>query len=146
MTDDKDKTNPAPTEFDFSSFPENTLFHDRRGGRDRRKPGTIANGTASEPKQTNRPKPERRERKERRKRIDPTTFEKQYSDDEMEFMNAMQRFKERTGKSFPTYGEVLKVAVTIGYRRLVEDDQLVASDDIDVCRSPIFNPKIINAD
>ena len=38
-------------------------------------------------------------------------------------MNAMQRFKERTGKPFPTYGEVIKVAVTLGYRRLVDSDQ-----------------------
>ena len=58
-----------------------------------------------------RPRPERRARAERRKRIDPTTFEKQYTEDELEFMNAMQRFKERTGKPFPTYAEVIKVAV-----------------------------------
>ena len=34
-------------------------------------------------------------------------------------MGAMQRFKERTGRAFPTYGEVLKVASQLGYRRLV---------------------------
>jgi hypothetical protein len=39
----------------------------------------------------------------------------------MEFMNAMQRFKERTGKAFPTHAEVIKVAVSLGYRKLVED-------------------------
>ena len=26
-------------------------------------------------------------------------------------MNAMQRFKERTGRAFPTHGEVIEVAV-----------------------------------
>jgi hypothetical protein len=31
-------------------------------------------------------------------------------------MNAMQRFKEQTGKAFPTYGEVIRVAVSLGYR------------------------------
>ena len=36
-------------------------------------------------------------------------------------MNAMQRFKERTGKPFPTYAEVIKVAVSLGYRRPVDD-------------------------
>ena len=37
-------------------------------------------------------------------------------------MNAMQRFKERTGKPFPTHGEVIKVAVSLGYRKPLEDD------------------------
>ena len=35
----------------------------------------------------------------------------------MEFMNAMQQFKDRTGKAFPSYGEVLGVAETLGYRK-----------------------------
>ena len=77
--------------------------------------------------------PQRRnagQKKERRRRIDPTTFEKQYTDDEMEFMNAMQRFKELSGKTFPTYGDVLKVAVSLGYRRAVfEFDPLSPDDD-----------------
>lgn len=99
--------------FDFSAYPPNTAFHERRTGKDRR-----------EGKQAQ----ERPPRKERRRRIDPTTFEKQYTEDEMEFMNAMQRFKERTGKSFPSYGEVIKVAMTLGYRKVIEPD---AADDDD---------------
>ncbi len=39
-------------------------------------------------------------KKERRRRIDPTTFEKQYTDDEIEFMNAMQHFKMQSGRAF----------------------------------------------
>ncbi len=74
--------------------------------------------------------PERRAKKERRRRIDPTTFEKQYTDEEMEFMNAMQRFKELTGKAFPTHGDVLKVAIMLGYRRAVfEFDMPPVGDD-----------------
>jgi hypothetical protein len=119
MTDDNNETNPTTPEFDFSSFPRNTLFHERRTGRDRRKQFTAHAGDES-------PSPracpvERRVKKERRRRIDPTTFEKQYTDDEMEFMNAIQRFKERTGKSFPTHGDVLEVAAALGYRRVVID-------------------------
>ena len=72
---------------------------------------------------------ERRQKKERRRRIDPTTFEKQYTDDEMEFMNAMQRFKELSGKTFPTYGDVLKVAVSLGYRRAVFEFDPLTDDD-----------------
>ena len=56
-------------------------------------------------------------RKERRRRVDPTTFEKQYTPDEVEFMSAMQAFKSRTGKAFPTHGEVLAIAHALGYRR-----------------------------
>src|SRR6185437_11223331 len=106
---DKGETPEGTKKFDFGAFPENTLFYDRRTGLERRGPKPVPTG----------PPPERRAKKERRRRIDPTTFEKQYSEDELEFMNAMQRFKVQTGKSFPTHGEVLKVAFSIGYRKLV---------------------------
>ena len=56
-------------------------------------------------------------KKRRRRRIDPTTFEKQYTEDELEFMTAMQRFKTRSGRAFPTHREVLKVAADLGYRK-----------------------------
>ena len=129
MCDDNDQTKPGPKEFDFSAFPPNTVFHERRTGRERRddasvgrKPDAVA------------PRPvaiEHRTKKDRRRRIDPTTFEKQSTGDEMEFMNAMQRFKESTGRSFPTYAEVLKVAATLGYRRVVFDDAPSWDDSID---------------
>src|SRR5262249_54163000 len=119
MTDDNNETNSTTLEFDFSSFPPNTLFHERRNGRDRRNQSPTV---GEQSQATNTPGPgERRARKERRRRVDPTTFERQYTDDEMEFMNAMQRFKELSGKSFPTHGEVIKVAVALGYRRSVVD-------------------------
>src|SRR4051812_47408831 len=116
--DDEDKTRDGALEFDFSAFPGNTLFHERRYGRDRRGPdGPPKTGPPA------RPVPERRARVERRKRVDPTTFEKQYTEDEIEFMNAVQQFKEHSGKSFPTYGEVLKVAVSLGYRKLIVTEE-----------------------
>src|SRR5262249_45077039 len=117
--------------FDFSSYPRNTLFHERRDGRDRRHRGDAGQPGAAGPRQADAP--ERREKKERRRRIDPTTFEKQYSDDEMEFMNAMQRFKELSGKTFPSYGDVIKVAIMLGYRRAVFefDGSLDGSEEFD---------------
>ncbi len=124
MNDPSDDSKPKSTagSFDFSAFPENTVFHERRDGRDRRGVGRSPAPKIVEAKeQAGAKAPERRARKERRKRIDPTTFEKQYTEDEMEFMNAMQRFKERTGRPFPSYGEVIKVAVALGYRKLVDD-------------------------
>ncbi len=122
MTDHNNKTKPTPAEFDFSAYPANTLFHDRRTGRDRRVPPGRAGSTQSQTGSPGPPRPEKRVRKERRRRIDPTTFEKQYTGDELEFMNAMQRFKERTGKAFPTHGEVIKVAVALGYRKRLDDE------------------------
>jgi hypothetical protein len=113
---DTDETPPADPKFDFSAFPADTLFYDRRSGlegRDRR---------AAEPIEPvaqviARQKPERRVRKERRRRIDPTTFEKQYTDDELEFMTAVQQFKTQTGKSFPSHGDILRIAARLGYRK-----------------------------
>lgn len=125
MSDPSEDPKPKPTAgaFDFSAFPENTVFHERRTGTDRRNADAppAAPRAVEARERAGARGPERRARKERRKRIDPTTFEKQYTEDEMEFMNAMQRFKERTGRPFPTHGEVIKVAVALGYRKLVDD-------------------------
>jgi hypothetical protein len=43
-------------------------------------------------------------------------------------MNAMQQFKVQSCKSFPTHGEVLRVAIALGYRKMVP---LSADDDPD---------------
>src|SRR5690348_58426 len=110
------ESQPAGRDFDFAAYPADTFFHDRRKGQDRRFSGSLGSGL--NPAATPRPAPERRTRKERRRRIDPTTFEKQYTDDELEFMTAMQRFKVQSGKSFPTHGEVLRVALELGYRKV----------------------------
>jgi hypothetical protein len=116
MIDDTTETSAAAEKFDESPIPEDILFHDRRGGPDRRdKFGARSDADGLPPRV---PK-ERRARKERRRRIDPTTFEKQYTEDELEFMNAMQQFKVQACKSFPTHGEVLRVAMALGYRKIV---------------------------
>jgi hypothetical protein len=114
MIDDTTETPEAAEKFNDSGFPQDALIHDRRGT-DRRSRFPARPGAASEPPRV--PK-ERRARKERRRRIDPTTFEKQYTDDELEFMNAMQHFKVQSCKSFPSHGEVLRVAHALGYRKL----------------------------
>jgi hypothetical protein len=126
MSENNDQTNPGPPEFDFSRFPFNTLFHERRTVPDRRaeKKTPAAPGEPS----TDGTPIERRAKKDRRRRIDPTTFDKQYTDDEMEFMNAMQRYKEISGKSFPTYREVLKVLIDLGYRLTVVEPEMTTTD------------------
>ncbi len=116
---DTDETPVEPTEFDFSAFPGDTLFLDRRTLGERRGKGRETGTVRSE---TDKPAPERRARKERRRRIDPTTFEKQYTDDEIEFMNAVQHFKTQSGKSFPSHGDILRIAARLGYRKSYDLD------------------------
>jgi hypothetical protein len=75
-------------------------------------------GTDSPSRLPNRPRPGRSNRGPRRNGdAGSTTFEKQYTDDELEFMNAIQQFKTQSGKSFPSYGEVLRIAARLGYRK-----------------------------
>ena len=123
---DTDQTNGGTPAFDFEAFPADTLFYDRRAGLERR--GKPVPPLAAEAPAADRPAPERRAKKERRRRVDPTTFEKQYSEEELEFMNAMQRFKVQTGKSFPSHGEVLRVAASLGYRKFVPADPFEDAD------------------
>ncbi len=105
---------PDPV-FDFASYPEDTCFHDRRSGTDRRTPAPDGTPTDAPTGASRTPRPARRP--DRRRRVDPTTFEKQYSPAEVEFMNAVQRYKVRTGRAFPSYREVLQIALELGYRR-----------------------------
>ena len=110
---DNEETEPTAPVFDPSAYPEDTLIHDRRRGGDRRQAGAA--GEAIEPI------PHRRAKQNRRRRIDPTTFEKQYTEDEVEFMNAIQRFKMQSGKAFPTHGDSLRIALGLGYRKVHKD-------------------------
>jgi hypothetical protein len=135
MSNDDDQTKQPSAEFDFSAFPPNTLFHERRTGRERRT--NLTKNAAPEHRSSPAPG-ERKAKKERRRRIDPTTFDKQYSDDEMEFMNAVQRFKEQSGSAFPSYGDVLKVAVKLGYRQVIDEPPPTASDHDDT--EPVREP------
>jgi hypothetical protein len=64
------------------------------------------------------PKLERRKKVNRRRQIDPTTCERDYSDDEIQFMNALDAYKRASGRMFPTCSEVLEVLRTLGYVRL----------------------------
>lgn len=56
-------------------------------------------------------------RRNRRRLIDPTTCERDYSADEMEFMRALESYKRSTGRLFPTCSEVLEVVRSLGYVR-----------------------------
>ncbi len=54
----------------------------------------------------------------RRRQIDPTTCERDYTDDEIEFMQALDAYKRVSGRMFPTCSEILEVIRDMGYVRL----------------------------
>ncbi len=78
---------------------------DRRRKTDRRL-SVESNGTSNL---------ERRAKVNRRRQIDPTTCERDYTDDEVEFMNALDEYKRKSGRMFPTCSEVLEVIRGLGY-------------------------------
>lgn len=63
---------------------------------------------------------DRRQQGERRRQIDPTTCERDYSDDEVLFMKAMDEYKRMNRRPFPTWSEVLEVLYAMGYRKVAE--------------------------
>src|SRR6266851_5563123 len=103
MNDDEE--DPLPSDFAVT---------DRRGGNrrqrpDRRKrdiPVAMERRTGSERRQG-----------ERRRQVDPTTCEKDYSDEEIIFMKAMDQYKRSNRRPFPTWSEVLEVLRSLGYRK-----------------------------
>ena len=80
---------------------------DRRRG-DRRGTSAETNPTSVPPK------------KQRRRHIDPTTCERDYNGDEIEFMTAMDEYKRASGRMFPTCSEILEVVFQLGYRQVAE--------------------------
>ena len=98
------------------------------------KPGSGASGFPNDRRKRNIPvatdrrraqnAAEKRKNSERRRLIDPTTCERDYNDDETEFMKAMDRYKRENRRPFPTWSEVLEVLRSLGYRRVAEPTAL----------------------
>jgi hypothetical protein len=61
--------------------------------------------------------------------IDPTTCERDYTDEEVEFMRAMDDYKRRSGRQFPTWSEVLEVIRDLGYRKTAAPMQSYSEGD-----------------
>jgi hypothetical protein len=49
--------------------------------------------------------------------VDPLSSGREYSEEELEFMRAMQEYKVASGRMFPTWHEVLHVLHALGYQR-----------------------------
>jgi len=85
---------------------------------DRRRPaGRTIEEAPQVPIQPAAPPLERRAKVNRRRQIDPTTCERDYTDDEVEFMNAIDDYKRTSGRMFPTCSEVLEVVRSLGYAK-----------------------------
>jgi hypothetical protein len=78
---------------------------------------------------------ERRTKVQRRRQIDPTTCERDYSDEEVDFMNAMDEYKRKSGRMFPTCSEVLEVIRGLGYVQLTPAE-------LALVRPKATNPKV----
>lgn len=54
-----------------------------------------------------------------------------YTDDEVEFLKAMERFKREHCRPFPTCSEVLAVLQSLGYRKIAEPGPIARYRDGD---------------
>ncbi|MCL2304831.1 MAG: hypothetical protein FWC43_05755 [Planctomycetaceae bacterium] len=63
-------------------------------------------------------KPARRKKVQRRRQIDPTTCERDYTAEEVEFMTALDEYKRNSGRMFPTCSEILEVLTNLGYAKV----------------------------
>lgn len=75
--------------------------------------------TASSVKKSSSP----RQKVKRRRQIDPATCERDYSTEELEFMNALNEYKRASGRMFPTCSEILEVLKILGYEKKMENEK-----------------------
>jgi hypothetical protein len=99
------------------AFADDLCVTDRRGNDRRKKQIPVAVDRRSG-------KERRDERGERRRQIDPTTCERDYTNDEIEFMKSMDQYKRDNRRPFPTWSEVLEVLRALGYRKIAEPSQM----------------------
>jgi hypothetical protein len=66
-----------------------------------------------------------RRKQQRRRQIDPTTCEREYTDPEIQFMQALDAYKRSSGRMFPTCSEILEVIKDLGYVQLSAEERSV---------------------
>jgi hypothetical protein len=109
-------TKPRPLAEDEATITINRRAQDRRTPEDRR--------TGQAPVAAEQRGGERRKKVNRRRQIDPTTCERDYTPDEVEFMSAMDGYKRRSGRMFPTCSEVLEVLKSLGYEKRLKTEEI----------------------
>lgn len=88
---------------------------------------------------------ERRAKVSRRRQIDPTTCERDYTPDEVEFMAAIDQYKRVSGRMFPTCSEVLEVLKKLGYEKRSKEEPAPAPMPIvEVAVETIRQPALID--
>lgn len=77
--------------------------------------------------------PSERRKVARRRQIDPTTCERDYSGEEIEFMHAMDAYKRTSGRMFPTCSEILEVIRGLGYIRAtaIPEAPMASDENVD---------------
>ena len=98
----------------LGALPPDVVTVDRRSGKDRRSGEDRRKQQI--PVAVERRKGERR-KVQRRRLIDPTTCERDYTPEEIEFMIALDQYKRASGRMFPTCSEILEVLRGLGYRK-----------------------------
>lgn len=92
---------------------------DRRASTDRRQ---------SEVEVDNERRQGSRRKVQRRRQIDPTTCERDYTEPEIEFMQALDAYKRANGRMFPTCSEILEVVRDLRYFRLSEEQIAILNE------------------
>jgi hypothetical protein len=100
---------------------------DRRTGQDRRSNTDRRQKEVSV--KVERRKLERRVKVNRRRQIDPTTCERDYTADEIEFMQALDAYKRASGRMFPTCSEILEVIRDLGYQKQAQSEEPQAATE-----------------
>ncbi len=96
-------------------LPPDTATVERRQGDRRKKKVPVA---------VERRSGQDRRNGERRRQVDPTTCERDYTPEEVEFMRAMDQYKRDNRRPFPTWSEVLEVLLALGYRKVAEPTEM----------------------
>ena len=107
-TNGSSKRKPSAEAKSTAQVMDARLSQDRRQGDRRQREEAIEVERRSGP---------RRAKVNRRRQIDPTTCERDYSPAEVEFMGALDDYKRRSGRMFPTCSEVLEVFLGLGYEK-----------------------------
>lgn len=104
-----DSESVVEQEGDFVVTVDRRRVADRRSGTDRRQ--------VNIPVAVERRQLDRRAKVPRRRQIDPTTCERDYTPEEIEFMIALDEYKRSSGRMFPTCSEILEVIKKLGYEK-----------------------------
>jgi hypothetical protein len=72
--------------------------------------------------------------------------EGQMSDEQFEFMMAIDEYKRANAKPFPTWTEVLEVIKALGYRKVAEPQPLAPHGSAGSVESPVAPPALLPVD